>query len=234
LSLRYSLSVCAPAEKEKAEKRAAELEARSTKLEAELDALRKEQEGRRAEEEAALQARNAVASRLRSVASVLAGECSAGFASSAGPNVVAESVESDFAATFGHALPSVDSGVSDVVQSAVEVVEDVGEVAKAVADKASSALLALHEGVFPEKEVPVGLKGLASAFDAEGEFLADFARDNTVRGLESTLAVLLGHGATCNFDEMTSSFPVVTAATLKRAKSLAQQLQGTLERRARR
>ena len=138
-----------------------------------------------------------------------------------------------FAVVLGHALPSVDSSTSDVLQGAVKVVEDVGEVAKAVAEKASSALVALHEGVFPDKEVPSGLKGLAGAFDAEGDFLADFARDNTVRGLESTLAVLLGHGAACDFDEMTSSFPVVTAATLKRAKALAQRLQETLERRAR-
>ena len=99
------MEYCVSAEKEKAEKLAAEEKARASKfeaelnalrreqerarkLEAELDALRKEREDRRAEEEAALQARNLIASRLRSVASDLAGECFTSFAFHVRPNVV--------------------------------------------------------------------------------------------------------------------------------------------------
>ena len=90
----------------------------------------------------------------------------------------------------------------------------------------------LHEAIFPEKEVPKELEELAGSFDAEGDFLADFAHDNTVRGLESTLVVLLVHGASCNFDRMVSSVPAVTAANLKRVGDLAGRLQETLEKRA--
>ena len=101
-----------------------------------------------------------------------------------------------------------------MLNGAVKAAEDVVELAKTAKEKASSTLVTLHEGVFPEKEVPKDLKELAGSFDAEGGFVADFARDNTVRGLESTLVVLLGHDASCDFNRMVSSVPVVTAANL--------------------
>ena len=119
-----------------------------------------------------------------------------------------------------------------MLQAAVEAVEDVVELAKAATEKATSALVTLHEGVFPEKEVPKNLEELAGSFDAEGGFLGDFARDNTVRGLETTLAVLLGHGVSCDFDKVTSSVPEFSAPDLERADNLACKLQETLEKHA--
>ena len=89
----------------------------------------------------------------------------------------------------------------------------------------------LHEGLFPEKEVPKELEKLAGSFDAEGGCLEDFARENTVCGLKSALVVLLGHGAPGDFDQMVSSVPAVTTAHAKRAGDLARRLQETLERR---
>ena len=52
---------------------------------------------------------------------------------------------------LGRTLPSADSGSFDMLQGAVKVVDDVMELAKAATEKASSALVTLHEGVFPEK-----------------------------------------------------------------------------------
>ena len=145
-------------------------------------------------------------------------------------SVVANLVECSVG-VLGRALPSADSGTSDVLQGAIKAVEDTVELTKAATEKASSALVTLHEGVFPEKEVPKELEELAGSFDAEGDFLADFARDNTVHGLESTLVVLLGHGVSCDFDRMVSSVPAVTAANVRRAGDLARRLQETLEKR---
>ena len=119
-----------------------------------------------------------------------------------------------------------------MLQGAVKAVEDVVELAKTATEKVSSALVTLHEGVFPEKEVPKNLEELAGSFDAEGGFLGDFARDNTVRGLETTLAVLLGHGVSCDFDKVTSSDPEFSAADLERAEGLVRKLQETLEKHA--
>ena len=133
---------------------------------------------------------------------------------------------------LGRALPSADSESSGVLHGAVKAVGDVVELARTATEKASSALVMLHEGVFPEKEVPKNLEELAGSFDAEGGFLGDFARDNTVRGLETTLAVLLGHGVSCDFDEVVSSVPEYSTADLERAVDLARKLQETLERHA--
>ena len=108
---------------------------------------------------------------------------------------------------------------------AIKAVEDIAELAKAAAEKASSALVTLHKGIFPEKEVSTDLEELAGSFDAEGDYLTDFARENTVRGLETTLMVLLGHGVSCDFDKVTSSVPEFSAADLERAEGLARKLQ---------
>ena len=133
---------------------------------------------------------------------------------------------------LGRALPSADSGSSDMLQGAVKAVEDVVELAKTATEKASSSLVTLHEGVFPEKEVPKNLEELEGSFDAEGGFLGDFACDNTVCGLETTLAVLLGHGVSCDFDKVASLVPEYSVADSQRAVDVARKLQETLEKHA--
>ena len=102
---------------------------------------------------------------------------------------------------------------------------------KAATNKASGALGALHEAIYPDAEAPRDFEGLAGSFDAEGGLLKDFARDNSVRGLQSALVVLLSHGVPGDFDSMVSSVPAVTADTVRRARVLAQKLQETLEKR---
>ena len=133
---------------------------------------------------------------------------------------------------LGRALPPVESESSDMLGGAIKAVEDIAELAKAAAEKASSALVTLHEGVFPEKEVPTDLEELAGSFDAEGGYLTDFARENTVRGLETTLVVLLGHGVSCDFDKVASSVPEYLAADSQWAVDMARKLQETLEKHA--
>ena len=119
-----------------------------------------------------------------------------------------------------------------MLHGAVKAVEDVVEVARTATEKALSALVTLHEGVFPEKEAPKDLEELAGSFDAEGGFLADFARGNTVHGLETTLMVLLGHGVSFDFDKVASSVPEYSVADLEWVVDVARKLQETLERHA--
>ena len=118
------------------------------------------------------------------------------------------------------------------MRGAVEAMKGVVERAKATAEKASSALAMLHEGVFLEKEVPTELEALAGSFDAEGGFLADFARDHTVRGLETTLMVFLGHGVSINYNCVASLIPEISDAQSTRAVDIARRLLESLERHA--
>ena len=132
---------------------------------------------------------------------------------------------------LGRTLPSAEYGTSDALRGSVKAVKDAVELIKAATKKASGALEALHEAVFPDSEVPKDFERLAGSFDAEGGFLTDFARDSSVRGLQSALVVLLSHGVPGDFDSMVSSVPTVTADNVKRARALAHKLQETLEKR---
>ena len=110
--------------------------------------------------------------------------------------------------------------------------EDSIELAKTAAEKASGALTTLYESVFPDKAVSKDLDSLAGSFDSEGGFLADFARNNTVCGLETTLLVLLGHGVSIDFGTVTSSVPDYTTAHSEQAVDATCKLQEMLEKHA--
>ena len=131
---------------------------------------------------------------------------------------------------IGRVPVSADSEGSNVLQVAIKVVEGNVELIKCAVEKASGALTAMHEGVFPDKEVPRGFDALAGSFDVEGEFLRDFARDCTVSGLETTLKVLLGHGMSIDFDTAVSSVSKFTSKQAQQASDAARKLQETLEK----
>lgn len=131
---------------------------------------------------------------------------------------------------LGRVPSSADSEGSDVLQGAIKAVEGNVELVKRAVEKASGALSAMHEGVFPDKEVPSGFDALAGSFDAEGDFLREFARDCTVSGLETTLKVLLGHGVSIDVDAVVSSVPKYTSKQAQQASDAARKLQETLEK----
>ena len=111
--------------------------------------------------------------------------------------------------------------------------EDSFELAKTAAEKASSALTAMHEGVVLDNAAPKDLGSLAGSFDSEGEFLIDFARRYMVRGIGTTFLVLLGQGVSIDFDTVLSSVPAYSAAHAKQVVGATRKLQETLEKHAR-
>ena len=63
--------------------------------------------------------------------------------------------------------------------------------------------------------------------------MADFARDHTVRGLQTTLMVFLGHGVSVDYDRVASSVPQISGAQSNRTVEIARRLQESLERHER-
>ena len=112
----------------------------------------------------------------------------------------------------------------------MKAVEGNVELVKSAVKKASGVLTMMHEGAFPDRDVSKDFDALAGSFDAEGDFLRDFARDCTVGGLETTLMVLLGHGVSIDFDTVVSSVPKYTPEQARQATDAARKLQETLEK----
>ena len=132
------------------------------------------------------------------------------------------------AGVVGAEVPSGGSGGSDLLRAAVIAIGGVVEATKNAVDGASSVLELLHEGVFPERDVPRGLGPSAGAFDKGGDFLHDLVRDNTVSALETTFMDLMGHGMSIDYDAMVLSVPKYTLEQGLRAAELAHRLQKVL------
>ena len=122
---------------------------------------------------------------------------------------------------------------SDVLCGAVNAVEGAVDSVKAAVGGASAVLELLHEGVFPEKDVPQGLGPLAGAFDKDGDFLEGFVHDNVVSGLETAFMVLMCHGVSIDYDTVVSTVPEYTDEQGLWASDLARHLQKVVEEHAR-
>ena len=66
--------------------------------------------------------------------------------------------------------------------------------AKDALAKSTSTLGAVYKGVFPSGQPPSTVDGFANVFGPGTSTMAEFARTLTVRGSESTLKLILGHG----------------------------------------
>ena len=71
----------------------------------------------------------------------------------------------------------------------------------------SSDLGVMHHNVLPLKEVPSTADGFADVLGPGTSTMASFARALTVRGSESTLKLILGHGIKGDFEAAMSDFP---------------------------
>ena len=107
--------------------------------------------------------------------------------------------------------------------------EGVVEIVKAAVVEASGILEVLHEGVFPDKDMPEVFGPLASAFDKEGDFLHGLIHDGTVSGLETMFMFLMVHGVSIDYDAVVSSVPEYTREQGLQATDLARRLQKVLE-----
>ena len=105
--------------------------------------------------------------------------------------------------------------------------------------KSTSTLGAVYGVVFPTGVVPSTADGFADLFGPGTSTLANFARANTVRGSESTLKLLMGHGVACDYEGALSEFPrkpdgkpVSLKGVSAAATRLAEVFMNTMERRA--
>lgn len=111
--------------------------------------------------------------------------------------------------------------------------------AKDALTKSASTLGAVYQVVFPTGVVPSTADGFAEVFGPGTSTMANFARANTVRGSESTIKLLIGHGITCDYEAALSEFPrkpdgkpVSLRGVSGAATRLAEVFMNTMERRA--
>jgi len=130
-------------------------------------------------------------------------------------------------------------GTSDDL-SLDRVVDDLGAKctqAKDALAKSASTLGAVYKAVLPNGEVPSTADGFAEVFGPGTSTMADFARALTVRGSESTLKLLMGHGIACDYESALSEFPrkadgkpVSLKGVSGAAARLAEVFMATMER----
>ena len=138
-------------------------------------------------------------------------------------------------------MPTPTDMVSDKL-SLDQVIGDLGAQfvqAKDALAKSASTLSAIHKNVLPTTEVPSTANGFADVLGPGTSTMTNFARALTVRGSESTLKLILGHGIEGNFDAAMSDFPRKAGGKLislkhvsERATRLANLFMNTMERRA--
>jgi len=122
------------------------------------------------------------------------------------------------------------------------VIGDLGAMfvhAKDTLAKYTSTLGAVYKNVLPLGEVPATVDGFADVLGPGTSTMASFARALTVRGSESTLKLILGHGIEGNFEAAMSEFPrkpngkmVSLKHVSEPAARLANIFIATMERRA--
>ena len=111
--------------------------------------------------------------------------------------------------------------------------------AKDALAKSTSTLGAVYGVVFPTGVVPSTADGFADVFGPGTSTMAEFARTLTVRGSESTLKLLMGHGIDYDYEAALSEFPrkpdgkpVSLKGVSGAAARLAEVFMATMERRA--
>ena len=111
--------------------------------------------------------------------------------------------------------------------------------AKEALAKSTSTLGAVYQVVFPTGVMPSTVDDFANVFGPGTSTMAGFARANTVRGSESTIKLLMGHGIDCDYEAALSAFPrkpdgkpISLKGVSGAAARLAEVFMTTMERRA--
>ena len=124
------------------------------------------------------------------------------------------------------------------LSQAVSFIDKVCAYAFAAIRKASGALSVVHQGMFPNKAAPSSVEGLAAPFGAGSMIMADYTRNQTVRGSEFTFQLLLGHKVDCDYEKVAGEFPkkpdgktASVSHTKSEASRLAQKLVDTYQKR---
>ena len=111
--------------------------------------------------------------------------------------------------------------------------------AKDALAKSTSTLGAVYKGVFLSGRPPSTVEGFADVLGPRTSTMTNFARTLTVRGSETTLKLLLGHGIEGDFKSALSDFPRKPDGKLvslkhvnEPAARLAEIFMNTVERRS--
>ena len=111
--------------------------------------------------------------------------------------------------------------------------------AKEALAKSTSTLGAVYQVVFPTGVMPSTVDDFANVFGPGTSTMAGFARANTVRGSESTIKLLMGHGMVCDYEAALSAFPqkpdgkpISLKGVSESAARLAEVFMNTMEHRA--
>ena len=135
--------------------------------------------------------------------------------------------------------------LADVGSDELSLDHAVGDLGTTVAQakdalaKSASTLGAMYRVVFSSGDLPSTMDGFADVFGPGTSTMADFARTLTVRGSESTLKLLLGHGIEGDYETALSEFPrksdgklITLRGVSEPAARLAETFMATMERRA--
>ena len=105
--------------------------------------------------------------------------------------------------------------------------------------KAKGALAHIHSSVFPKAPPLSSFSELADLFGPGTSTLADYRREHTVRGSQTTFLMLLGHGIEGDFDKVVSGRPrkpdgkaLPLGDFFIQSLQLAQRLAETVEKEA--
>ena len=166
-------------------------------------------EAARAAREGAEQREKAVVQRLHAVANSLLGTCCFLLLKYGRVFVFAEaSRSSSFCAGYlgTSASSSVQASPEDL-EGALADLEGASDQTSGLLLKAKDVLTCLHSSVLPKCQPRASLGELAELFGPEASTIGDFRREQTVRGSQTTLLMLLGHGFEGDFDKAVSGVP---------------------------
>ena len=144
-----------------------------------------------------------------------------------------------FAGAVGAPL-GVDQSSGDLsLDRAIGDLDVVSTQAKDALAKSTSTLGAVFKDVFPSSQPPSTVDGFADVLGPGTSTMANFVRTLTVRGSETTLKLLLGHGIEGDFEAALSDFPRKPDGKLvslkhvnEPAAQLAEIFMTTVERRS--
>ena len=108
---------------------------------------------------------------------------------------------------FGATPPPEPTDEDVPLERAVSIFDSMCAYAKDALTKSTGALAAVHKNVFPLRAPPASAEVLAAMLGPESSTMADFTRDQTVRGSELTFNLLLGHGVATDFKKVVAGFP---------------------------
>ena len=108
---------------------------------------------------------------------------------------------------MGATAGSSSQALPEDLEGALVALEGVSGQTGSLLSKAKDALTSLHSSVFSKARTPSSFGELAELFGPDAPTIADFRREHTVCGLQTTLLMLLGHDFEGDFEKAMLGHP---------------------------